>query len=131
MKDSLKFAILVLFASIIFSVPLRADNPNLTTARPGTLNYVEGQAYLGQQTLNDKSIGKVEVAPGETISTEQGKAEILLAPGVFVRFGDQSSANIISASLTNMQMALDQGEATMSVTHSAYLPGALSYTLQP
>jgi hypothetical protein len=115
MKDSLKFAILVLFASIIFSVPLRADNPNPATARPGTLNYVEGQAHLGQQTLNDKSIGKVEVAPGETISTGQGKAEILLTPGVFVRLGDQSSANLISASLTNTQMALDQGEATVEV----------------
>ena len=95
MKNSLKFAIFVLSGSLFSAVPLRADIP--TSARPGTLNYVEGKAYLGQQSLDNKSIGKVEVAPGETLSTDNGKAEILLTPGVFVRLGDHSSANMISS----------------------------------
>ena len=113
MKNSLKFAVFALSASMFSAVPLRADIP--TSARPGTLNYVEGQAYLGQQSLDDKSIGKVEVAPGETLSTDNGKAEILLTPGVFVRLGDRSSANMISSGLTNTQLALDQGEAMVEV----------------
>lgn len=113
MKNSLKFAIFVLSGSLFSAVPLRADIP--TSARPGTLNYVEGKAYLGQQSLDNKSIGKVEVAPGETLSTDNGKAEILLTPGVFVRLGDHSSANMISSGLTNTQLALDQGEAMVEV----------------
>jgi hypothetical protein len=117
MKNSLKFAVVVLMGSMLSAVPLRADNPTgvSTTARPGTLNYVEGQAYLGQQSLDNKSIGKVEVSPGETLATDDGKAEILLTFGVFVRLGDRSSANMISAGLTNTQMALDQGEAIVEV----------------
>jgi hypothetical protein len=117
MKNSLKFATFVLMGLLFSAVPLPADSPTgtPTSARPGTLNYVEGQAYLGQQSLDNKSIGKVEVDPGETLSTNKGKAEILLTPGVFVRLGDDSSANMISTSLTNTQMALDQGEATVEV----------------
>ncbi len=113
MKNSLKFVIFVLSGSMFSAVPLRADIA--TSARPGTLNYVEGQVYLGQQSLDNKSIGKVEVAPGETLSTDNGKAEILLTPGVFVRLGDHSSANMISSGLTNTQLDLDQGEAMVEV----------------
>jgi len=117
MNNSLKFATAFLFIGSLFSVAsLRADNPSMpTSARPGTLNYVEGQAFLGHQSLDNKSIGKVEVDPGETLSTDTGKAEILLTPGVFVRLGDQTSANMISASLTNTQVALDHGEAIVEV----------------
>jgi hypothetical protein len=117
MKNSLKFAAaFVLMGSLFSAAPLLADNPSMpASARPGTLNYVEGQAHLGQQILGNKSIGSVEVAPGQTLATDTGKAEILLTPGVFVRLGDQTSANMISASLTNTQMALDRGEAIVEV----------------
>ena len=113
MKHSLNFAAFVLTAFFFSPFPLRADNP--APARPGTINYVEGQVLAGSQTLDSKSIGNVELSPGETISTTSGKAEVLLTPGVFVRLGDQTSARMISTSLTNTQMSLDQGEATVEV----------------
>jgi hypothetical protein len=117
MKNSLKFAAaFVSIASLMSAASVRADNTSMpASARPGTLNYVEGQAYLAQQSLDNKSIGKVEVAPGQTLTTDNGKAEVLLTPGVFVRLGDQTSANMISASLTNTQVALDRGEAIVEV----------------
>jgi hypothetical protein len=113
MKHSLNFAAFVLTAFFFSPFPLRADNP--APARPGTINYVEGHVLAGSQTLDSKSIGNVELSPGETISTTSGKAEVLLTPGVFVRLGDQTSARMISTSLTNTQMSLDQGEATVEV----------------
>jgi len=113
MKNSLKCAAFVLMGLICSASPLRADNQ--APARPGTLNYVEGQVYLGQQSLDSKSIGNVELAPGETLSTDQGKAEVLLTPGIFVRLGDESSAKMISTGLTNTQIALDRGEAMIEV----------------
>jgi uncharacterized membrane protein YgcG len=113
MKNSLKFAACVFLGPTIFPSPLRADTHQ--PARPGTLNYVEGQVYMGRETLDGKSIGQVEVAPGETLSTAKGKAEILLTPGVFVRVGDESSATMISAGLTDTRMSVDQGEAMIEV----------------
>src|SRR5579884_2108919 len=69
-------------------VPLWGANQN--TARPGTINYVEGRVLLDGQFLNEKSIGTAELQSGERLDTQQGKAEILLTPGVFLRVGDNS-----------------------------------------
>jgi hypothetical protein len=74
--------------------------------RPGTVNYVEGQVFLGTESLDEQSVGRVVVDPGETLTTQTGKAEILLTPGVFVRVGDSSSATMISSGLTNTKMSI-------------------------
>src|SRR5580693_1369833 len=92
------------------STLLWADTP----ARPGTVNYVEGQAAMGGQSLDAKSVG-VELGEGQSITTLNGKAEILLTPGVFLRLGPNSSARLVSASLSNIQVQLDQGHAMIEV----------------
>jgi hypothetical protein len=92
------------------STPLWADTP----ARPGTVNYVEGQAAMGGQTLDAKSVG-VELAEGHSITTLNGKAEILLTPGVFLRLGPNSSAKLVAAGLADTQVQLDQGHAMVEV----------------
>lgn len=89
------------------------DRPN--NAYPGTLNYVEGQASINSQPLNSNSIGSAVLAPGQTITTEQGKAEVLLTPGVFLRLGDASAVKMISPSLTDTEVAVQRGEATVEV----------------
>ena len=68
------------FLAVILSAPAFAT-PDAHSALPGTLNYVEGQAYIGQDSLNANSIGNEMLRPGETLSTDNGKAEILLTPG--------------------------------------------------
>jgi hypothetical protein len=113
MKTSLRFVATLSICMVLFFTPLRAqDHP---TGRPGTLNYVEGQVYLGTQSLDSKSVGTVELDPGQTLSTQNGKAEILLTPGVFVRLGDNGSATMISSSLTDTRISIDEGEALVEV----------------
>ena len=82
-------------------------------ARPGSLNYVEGQASLEGQSLGPEAIGKTELHAGQSLETQAGKAELLLTPGVFFRLGDNSSATMISLTLTNTELRLDKGEATV------------------
>ncbi len=113
MKTSQIVPTILLFGLAIFASPLRAEDRQ--PGRPGTLNYVEGQVYLGSQTLDASSVGKVEVDPGETLSTADGKVEMLLTPGVFVRLGDQSVATMISSGLTDTRLSVDQGEALVEV----------------
>ena len=84
-------------------------------AQPGTLNYLEGQATLGSQSLTSDSIGRVQIDPGQTLTTENGKAEILLTPGVFVRLGDSSAVTMISATSTTTRVAVEGGEAFAEV----------------
>src|ERR1700730_18654333 len=82
------------------AMPARGDTQSRGNAVPGTLNYVEGQVSLDSQPLNSKSIGEAVLEPGQSITTENGKAEVLLPPGVFLRVGSHSAVKMISPSVT-------------------------------
>ena len=104
-----------LIGSFFLAAILSAPAWGATPALPGTLNYVEGQAAIGTDTLSAKSVGSVNLEAGQTINTQTGKAELLLTPGVFFRLGDDSAATLISPSLTNTEVALNKGQAMVEV----------------
>ena len=101
---------------VFLTALLSAPAWGASVGRPGTLNYVEGQAFIGTQTLDAKSVGSTELEPGQTLNTGVGKAELLLTPGVFFRLDDNSSVRMISPSLIDTEMELVQGRATVEVT---------------
>ncbi|NYF80507.1 FecR domain-containing protein [Granulicella arctica] len=82
-------------------------------ARPGTLNYVEGQASLEGRQLSPRAIGHAELHPGEFLATANGKAEILLTPGVFLRLGNDSTVKMIAPDLTHTEVQLTRGRASV------------------
>ena len=75
------------------------------------LNYVEGQVAIDGQNLGRAAIGQTDLAAGQTLATQQGKAEMLLTPGVFLRLNDHSSIRMVSPTLTDTRVELLQGEA--------------------
>ena len=111
----MKLSRLNCFAAFLLAAILSAPAWGATPALPGTLNYVEGQAAVGNQALNAKSVGTVNLQTGQTLTTETGKAEILLTPGVFFRVGDNTSATLVSPSLTNTEVSLAKGQAIVEV----------------
>ncbi|HET8922979.1 MAG TPA: FecR domain-containing protein, partial [Candidatus Acidoferrum sp.] len=105
-------------ASFLFSATLSAPawaNANANSAVPGTLNYVEGKVSIGGDTLDSKSIGSAELKPGQSLTTESGKAEVLLTPGVFLRVGDNSTVTMISPGLTDTEIRIERGHAMVEV----------------
>ncbi|MBV9508305.1 MAG: FecR domain-containing protein [Acidobacteriia bacterium] len=85
------------------------------STQPGAVNYVEGAVTLNGQNLTAKSVGSVQVEPGQILQTGQGKAEVLLTPGIFVRLDDNSALAMTSNSLTNTAIQLQRGRALMEV----------------
>lgn len=83
---------------------------------PGTLNYVEGSVSLNGQSVTSSEIGKATLGQGQVLATQQGKAEMLLTPGVFLRIGDNSAVRLVSPDIANTRVALLNGEATVEVT---------------
>ena len=108
-------AIAGFFLAAILSAPAWATDTSAKSALPGTLNYVEGKVSMGDQTLDSKSIGSSELQPDQLLTTEDGKAEILLTPGVFLRVGANSSVKMISPSITNTEIGLEKGHAMIEV----------------
>jgi hypothetical protein len=101
------FGRLALIAAMAGSVAVFGAVP----PHPGVLNYIEGNAVLDGSSLNSKSVGSAEMSSGQVLSTQQGKAEVLLTPGVFLRLGDNSSIRMISPGLTDTRVQLLNGRA--------------------
>ena len=95
-----------LFLAVVLSAPAFATT-DAHSALPGTLNYVEGQASIGSDPLNADSIGSTTLQPGQTLETGNGKAEVLLTPGVFLRVDSNSAVKMISPSITDTEIQLD------------------------
>lgn len=104
------------FLAALLTMPAwGSQTDNRSTAVPGTLNYVEGQASIGNQALNPKDVGTADLENGQVLETGNGKAEILLTPGVYLRLGNNTSVKMISNSLTNTEVRLHHGEAMVEV----------------
>ncbi len=85
------------------------------SARPGAVNYIEGHASLNGTEISQKTLGKTFLNANDTLSTDLGKAEVLLTPGVFLRIGENSQIRMVSPSLTNTQVEVMKGEAIVEV----------------
>ena len=59
-----------LVASFFLAAILSAPAWGATPALPGTVNYVEGQASIGSQALNAKSVGSTTLEAGQTLYPE-------------------------------------------------------------
>ena len=85
------------------------------TATPGTVNYIEGQVSIDGRVVARNQNGYSQLEPNQTLSTQNGKAEILLSPGVFLRVGNNSAIRMISPELVVPQVEVVRGEAIVEV----------------
>jgi hypothetical protein len=101
----------MLAASALLAIPATAAS----SAIPGTLNYVEGQVAVAGQTVTSHSVGSVQLEPNQVLETGQGRAELLLTPGVFLRVGDNSAVRLISPGLADTRVEVLRGQAIVEV----------------
>jgi hypothetical protein len=109
----LKAALALSLATLLAPALLLGQSAN--PAVPGTLNYVEGQVSINGQAVNLLSVGSSQLQEGQVIETGNGKAEILLTPGVFVRVGDNSAVRMISPNLANTEIEILKGRADVEI----------------
>ena len=111
-RTALVSTLALLVAPALFA--MNTQNPrSASPAVPGTLNYVEGSVSVNGQPVTQQSVGSVILQPGESISTANGRAEVLLTPGVYFRLGHDSAAKMVSPELTNTSIALERGDAAV------------------
>jgi hypothetical protein len=79
--------------------------------QPGTINSIEGRATMGGQALSEKSVGTAELGRGWSVSTQDGRAEILPAPGIFLRIDHETTVEIANPGLADTLLADPKGRA--------------------
>jgi len=84
-------------------------------AKSGVVNWVEGDVFLADQPYVQRVSHVGEVKESMILRTEEGRAEVLLPPGVFFRVGDKSSFKMISNRLVDTRVELLTGSAVMEI----------------
>src|SRR5665213_3389453 len=81
------------------------------SSHSGVIQYVEGRAYLGDKPVEPKLGQFPDIKENQEFRTEDGRAEVLLTPGVFLRLGENSSVRMLSTRLTDTRVEVLSGSA--------------------
>lgn len=88
---------------------------NAISARAGMVNYVEGRVVLDGSAVQQKFGQFPQVKNDQTLATEDGRAEVLLTPGVFLRLAEDSSFRMLSNQLSDTALEVLSGSALFEV----------------
>jgi hypothetical protein len=90
---------------------LPAVGQSVISTRAGIVYFFEGAVYLADQPLESHP-GKFSSLPeGAELRTAEGRAEVLLTPGVFLRIGERSTIRMIANKLSDTRVELLAGSA--------------------
>lgn len=111
---------------LVTALTLPAYAQSVVSTRSGTIHYFEGAVYLGDQPLELHPGRFSNIPPGGELRTAEGRAEVLLTPGVFFRIGDKSTIRMLANELSDTRVELVAGS---SIVDSAEPVAATSVTL--
>jgi len=86
---------------------------SVTSARSGTVHYFEGAATIDGKTIEAQKGRFSQLADGSTLTTGQGRVEILLTPGVFLRVGENTSVKMLDSRLLSTRVEFLSGTAML------------------
>lgn len=102
-----------LAAVLAMAIPARAQS--VISTHSGLIHFFDGAVYLDDSPL-ESHLGRFPSMPlGGELRTAEGRAEVLLTPGVFLRMGERSTIRMVSNDLTDTQVELESGSAIVDV----------------
>ena len=85
------------------------------SAQSGLIHYTEGKVFLNDQLIEPKFGEFPQLKENQKLRTEEGRVEVLLTPGVFLRLGENGVLRMISSRLIDTRLELLSGEALVQV----------------
>jgi len=108
-----------LVAVAILALPALAQNA--ISARAGMINVADGDVWIsdakgGEPTrVEPKPSELIEVKEGQILKTGEGRAEVLLTPGAFLRMSEESSFKLIGNRLSDVRIDVLTGSVLVEV----------------
>ncbi len=85
----------------------------VVSSRSGLVHYVEGNVSIDGQTVESKAGKFSEIKENSVLTTTQGRAEILLTPGVYLRVGENTSIKMLDNRLLSTRVEFLGGSAVV------------------
>jgi len=95
-----------------------ACGQQVISAKSGTIHYTEGAVLLDGTAIHQKPGQFPQMRRDSVLATEEGRAEVLLGPGVFLRVGENSEVALLSDSILDTRLALHRGSALIEIAES-------------
>jgi hypothetical protein len=97
--------------AMLTALALFAAGQEVISVRSGVIHFFEGSDYLNDQPLEPHP-GKFQIlAEGDELRTAQGRAEVLLTPGVILRIGEKGAIRMLANHLADTRVELLAGSA--------------------
>src|SRR2546426_5859219 len=96
---------------LIACAGLPALAQSVISAKSGLVDYVEGRVLLDGKPVEVKITVFPEIKENMEFRTEDGRAEVLLNPGVFLRLGENSAIRMVSNKLSDSRVEFLSGSA--------------------
>jgi hypothetical protein len=98
----------------VFAFP--AWSQSVISVYSGVIHLAEGSVFLDNRPVEQKPGRFEEIKPGSELRLEDGRAEVLLTPGVFLRMGEGSAIRMVSNVLADTRVDLLHGPAIIDAT---------------
>ncbi len=92
---------------------LPAFAQSVISAHSGLIHLADGAVFLDDQRVEQKAGKFDQMKNGSELRTQEGRAEVLLTPGTFLRIGANSAVRMISNELDNTRVELLNGSAVL------------------
>jgi hypothetical protein len=107
-------AFLLLVVATLLTAP--ATGQSVISTHSGTVHFFEGAVYVDDKPLESHPGRFSSVPQGGVLRTADGRAEVLLTPGAFVRLGERSSIRMVANALSNTRVELLTGSAMVDAS---------------
>ncbi|MGO9241398.1 MAG: hypothetical protein ACLQBJ_11370 [Bryobacteraceae bacterium] len=103
-------------AAVICGSWATATAQNAISAKAGLVQVADGEVLVNDKPIQTKIAVFTDLKDQDLLRTGEGRTEVLLTPGAFLRMGDNSSFRMVSTRLSDVRLEVAQGEALVEIT---------------
>ena len=107
------------YFALALATALPSFAQQVISAKSGLLNYAEGDVTVNGEPVDLSGVHFSDVKENAVVKTVDGRAEMLLTPGVILRLGENSSVRMISNRLVDTRLELLAGSAVVEADQIA------------
>ena len=125
-------------AALLIAAATASFAQSVTSAHSGLLHYFDGAVSIDGKAVDYKPGSFLQIKENSVLKTEQGRAEVLLTPGVYLRLGENTEIRMLDNRLLSTRVQFVSGSAILesddpgaSVKDPAVTIVFKDYQLQP